>query len=353
MAAIQLLGMTHYPPFGWNDDSMSGLAHMILADPAIPSEAKDPARWPEPMRAEWGTDGGKSAAPAHRAQLIEGLDRVRAALDAFDPDVILVWGDDQYENFREDIVPPFSILAYPDRVVEPYRTKVGSAFPSHWDDESKDLRITIKGRPDIARSLTAALIEDGFDVAYAYKPLHDDQLPHAFLNTVLFLDHRRTGFSWPMICMPINCYGSKVIAARGGWRPFGETLELDPPSPSPRRLMDMGSSVARVLHDSPWRVSIIASSSWSHAFLTDHTWRLRPDTPADKILYDALIATDYATWTHTTTDQIVHAGQQEVLNWFPLMGAARALGATLAWSSFVETWVFNSNKVFAAWDVVS
>ena len=349
MAEIQLLGMTHYPPFGWNDASMAGIMRRLLADPDVPAEAKDPANWPQPMRVEWGDDAGTSAAPAHRAALIDGFDRVRAALESFDPDVILVWGDDQYENFKEDIVPPFSILAYPDREVQPYRTPVGQAFPSYWD-EPPDRRVTVKGRPDIALALTAALIDDGFDVAYAYKPLHDEQLPHAFLNTLLFLDHRRTGFDWPMICMPINCYGSKVIAAQGGWRPFATPLELDPPSPSPRRLMDMGAAVARFLRASPWRVSLVASSSWSHAFLTDHTWRLRPDTPADRALYASLVRRDHAAWSAVTTDQIVHAGQQEVLNWFALAGAARQLDATLTWSTFVETWVFNSNKVFATWE---
>ena len=41
------------------------------------------------------------------------------------------------------------------------------------------------------------------------------------------------------------------------------------------------------------------------------------------------------------------AGQQEVLNWFALMGTVEALGARLEWSQWVETHVFNSNKVFA------
>jgi hypothetical protein len=351
MAEIQLLGMTHYPPFAWADPHMSSIAHRMLADPDVPESAKDPANWPEPMRAEWGDDGGRSSAPAHRAALVDGFDSVRAALDEFDPDVVLVWGDDQYENFREDVIPAFSVLAYGDRTVSPYRTGVARAFPSYWD-EPEDTTYLIRGRPDVAKGLTTGLLEQGFDVAYAYRPLHDEQLPHAFLNTVLFLDHRRTGFPWPLIAMPINCYGSKVIASQGSWRPFAAELDLDPPSPSPARLMDMGAAAGRWLRDSPHRVSIVASSSWSHAFLTDHTWRLHPDTPADRRLYDALVDGDLTTWEKYTTDEIVHAGQQEVLNWFALAGAARELCATLAWHTFVETWVFNSNKVFAVWDTV-
>ena len=348
MAEIQLLGLSHYPPFGGTDAAMAGILRAILADPDIPADAKDPAGWPEPMRAEWGDDQGVSSAPAHRAAFTDGLDRVRAELEEFDPDVILVWGDDQYENFKEDLIPPFSVLAFPDREVQPYATKPARDFP-RFRDEPDDYTITIKGRPDIATWLVGELLDAGIDMSYAYRPLHDEQLPHAFLNTVLFLDHRRAGFEWPIICMPINCYGRRVIAAEGFWKPFGEELTLDPPSPPPWRLMELGSAVVRALQRRSERVSIIASSSWSHAFLTDHTWRLRPDIDADRALYRSMIDGDHERFATYTTEQIEHAGQHEVLNWFAFVGAARELAVTPSWSTFVETWIFNSNKVFAAW----
>ena len=37
---------------------------------------------------------------------------IRKILDDFNPDLVLMWGDDQYENFREDIVPAFCLLGY-------------------------------------------------------------------------------------------------------------------------------------------------------------------------------------------------------------------------------------------------
>jgi len=43
------------------------------------------------------------------------------------------------------------------------------------------------------------------------------------------------------------------------------------------------------------------------------------------------------------------AGRQEVLNWFALAGAMEELGARLEWAEFVETHIFNSNKVFAVY----
>ena len=116
--------------------------------------------------------------------------------------------------------------------------------------------------------------------------------------------------------------------------------------------MDLGAATARILRDSPWRVAVIASSSWSHAFLCDHTYRLRPDTESDRALYQALVNRDFNYWHDRSTEQFEHAGQQEILNWSPLIGAMKALGANLKWSEFVETNIFNSNKVFAAYQAV-
>jgi Catalytic LigB subunit of aromatic ring-opening dioxygenase len=348
MADLLLLGMTHYPLLGTTDAQMAALLRTLMKDPAIPAELADPNNWSEAMRAEWGDDQATASAATHRAQLLDGFKRSRAALEEFQPDVLLVWGDDQYENFKEDIIPPYALLAYNDIDVHPWAEY---PWPNVWN-EPKDKSFRVKGRPDIARWLAGRLLDDGIDVSYAYKPLHHPGLAHAFMNTQLFLDYDRIGFPWPMVCMPINCYGSRVISSKGFFKPFGVESELDPPSPSPKRLMDVGGAVARHLKESPWRVAIVASSSWSHAFLTDKTWRLTPDTTSDRAHFDALVSGDFAFWSSTTTAAIEDAGQQELLNWFALAGAARELGlGGPVEHNFIETHCFNSNKVFARWEV--
>ena len=355
MAEILGLGLSHYPPLSLPDPQMAAILRMALRDPGIPAEVKSPQNWPEAARAEWGADEGTSAAALHRAKLVEQFRKVRKALDDFAPDVVLIWGDDQYENFKEDVIPPFTVCAYDDMDLYPWRHATGSSMmsgkPNAWG-EGPDKHYRLRGRRDVAKHLVGRLIESGFDMAYAYKPLHHESLAHAFTNAILYLDYDRVGWDYPTIAVPINCYGRKVISARGFMTDMGKELDLDPPGPSPARCMDMGAATGKILRDSPWRVAVVASSSWSHAFLCDRTWHMRPDTPSDHALYRALQEQDYALWRDNSTEDFEAAGQQELLNWCPLLGAMEALGAKLDWSSFVETHVFNSNKVFAVYQTV-
>jgi hypothetical protein len=215
--------------------------------------------------------------------------------------------------------------------------------------EPKDTTFTLRGHRTGAKALARALLHAGFDVSYAYQPLHHE-LGHAFLNTVMFLDYDRHGFDYPLVPFQVNCYGRKVISQHGGAGSLEHPLaddQLDPPSPMPWRCFDLGATCARVLAESPWRVAVIASSSWSHAFLTAKNYYLYPDIPADRALYEALRDGDYTTWRNTPLHAIEDSGQHEMLNWMCLAGAMHALGRRPDEIHFVETHVFNSNKCFA------
>ena len=95
-------------------------------------------------------------------------------------------------------------------------------------------------------------------------------------------------------------------------------------APNPHRCMEVGAATAKIMAKSPWRVALMASSSWSHSFLTEKNWQLWPDVAADRALYDALEAGDYAKWHGYKTDQIEESGQHEVLKCFCLLGAMEA-----------------------------
>jgi len=343
MGEILGIGATHYPPGLVPEEYKPWpLARMLQTDPRIPAPLKDPANWPEPMRAEWGDDEGITSHKAHRARVFKAFRQIREEIDAFQPDFILIWGDDQYENFKEDIIPPFCVLAYDQLTFQPFQRLRGR--PNIWG-EPNDKEFTSPGHHKAGRFLTSRLLEEGIDMAYAYRPLHEDGLGHAFANTLLFLDLDRTGFNYPVLPVAVNCYGSSVIRNRGGGAQYSD--EPDPPSPSPRRCFKMGQATARVLKESPWRVVLMASSSWSHAFLTEKNHWIYPDLEADRAMLEHLRAGDYAKWRDVPLAQMEAAGQQEVLNWVCLAGAMAELDYKTNILDWVETWTFNAPKCLA------
>src|SRR5688572_22139452 len=190
MGEILGVGATHYPP-GLVPDELKPwpLARMLHTDPRIPADLQNPANWPEPMRLEWGDDEGITAHKAHRARVFQAFREIREELDAFKPDFVLIWGDDQYENFKEDVVPPYCISAYES-------FKFASPPGNVWGETDKTYELA--GHRTAAKMLATRLIEEGFDTAYAYKPLHHP-LGHAFTNAIMYLDYHRKGFSYPIV----------------------------------------------------------------------------------------------------------------------------------------------------------
>lgn len=372
MGEILGLGLSHFPGMRRTLDGPPG-PNNGMRRPDVPDEWKDRANWPPRMLEQLGDDEGAAHARWHHAKFIEDCKKIRQRLDEFNPDFVLVWGDDQYENFKEDIVPAFCILAYDDLDVHPYVAegdrldprKLTSTIgrqpgermaPNPWN-ETEETVIHVKGKREAAKYLAAGLINQKIDVAYAYEPLHHAGLAHAFLNTVMFLDWDRKGFDYPVVSMQVNCYGSQVIANRGGPYPIGKIdmteSESDPPGPTPERCMEVGAAAVRVLRDSPWRVAVVASSSWSHAFLARKNYFVYPDVDADLKLYDALVRADYDYWRDVTNDEVAASGHQEVRNWWTLVGAMEELGHKgPAWHDFIESYLLNSDKAFAIWDAV-
>ena len=350
MGEILGLGMTHYPPLTGRDEDMATILRRVLKDPGLPERYRNPTGWPESMRREYGADGGTASAAGHRDTLLRHFRKARRRLDEFQPDVVIMWGDDQHENFTDDVIPPFCVLAYDDIEARPWQ-KPGVA-PNVWS-ESPETMFKIAGHRAAGKYLASGLLEQGVDMAYAYKPLHFPGLAHAFLNTIMFLDYDRVGFPYPVVPFQVNCYGRRVISQRGGRGSLANPVAgdaLDPPSPSPRRCMEVGAATARVMRDSPWRTALIASSSWSHAFLTDKNYQLYPDIEEDRRLYEALRVGDYETWRTRPLEAIESSGQQEMLNWYMLVGAMEELGRKPDQCDFIETWSFNSNKCFALFE---
>jgi hypothetical protein len=98
----------------------------------------------------------------------------------------------------------------------------------------------------------------------------------------------------------------------------------------------------------PWRVTLVASASWSHSFFAGGTSYFHPRVEADRLYFDAMVAGHYEFWRKTTPQDIEHHAHQETLNWLLMLGAMAELGGRMPQEArFVEPWLANANKVFA------
>ncbi|HLY67411.1 MAG TPA: extradiol ring-cleavage dioxygenase, partial [Chloroflexota bacterium] len=120
MGEVLGIGMSHFPGFANPDEQMSVRLKQVLSSDKVPAELKEPRSWPERMQREWSDDEGAAFAGEHRRQFVDGMRRIRAAIDDFQPDAVVIFGDDQYENFREELVPPFCVYIVPEFELRPY-----------------------------------------------------------------------------------------------------------------------------------------------------------------------------------------------------------------------------------------
>lgn len=348
MATILGMGLSHYPgplvaPEHWS--------RMLLRNAEIgriPAELyNNPQLWPPEMRAEWSDDQGHAAAVEHRRRLLAGYARLRAELDAFNPDLVLIWGDDQYENYRRDCIPAFCIGIFDSLKCRPYSggQVVFKTQGNVWGIPT-DTEMLVRGHREAGSGLCRALIEGGFDLAYSYTFRSEAGLAHSFNNSIVYLDYERRGFPYPVIPFAVNCYGNQLIKTAAG--AMGEGAEeISPPAPSPARCFAIGAAIARWFAASPWRVALIASSSWSHGSLTEKHGRLYPDLPADRARYEELRSGGFVNWGKLQLSQMEDSGQHEILNWVCLAGAMAELGQSAQIVDYVESYVFNSSKCFA------
>ena len=337
-----------------NDERMVDVYQWALRDPDLPEEKRDPAALSSLLVRELGDDNGLAAAGAHREELRQGFQRVRDALDEFQPDVVLIWGDDQYELFHEDCVPPFAVCAFDDLETQLWQRPFYKGRPNAWG-EAAEATYLIKGARRAGKKLTTDLLSRDFDVAYCYEPPAGRPMPAAFANTLRYLDWDGEGFPYPSLFFSINCYGRRLVKHKGGLAYLSgmpkDAAELDPPAPAPARCFDIGAAVADICLQSKSRVALVASSSWSHAFLNEASHFLLPDTARDRELFAQLHGDKPGAWRDVTLEQVEQAGQHEMLNWFCLAGAVERLGVQPEWLEMIETDLFTSNKVFGVYQV--
>ena len=349
MGEIFGAGMSHYPGFHAKPEFLGqqiiGNIERSIKRGWAPESWRNQANWPKALLEEWGEDEGRAAGIEHRAAHQSAVKKVRDAMDAFNPDFVLIWGDDQWENFTDDMVPPFALYAWDEvdlGAIGNNRLGGGNFWNEPAEKETK-----LKGEPKAAKYLANALMDEDFDIAYSYKPLHSTHIAHAFKNTLVYLDEDRRGFPYPVVPFHINCYGDRFVLSRGAGGPVPDDGERDVKAPSPKRCFEMGQAITRIIKASPYRAAVIGSSSWSHGGLVRAHDYIYPDVQADRRLYDHLKANDLTFFRDITTDELKEAGQVEVPNWCAVVGAMHEAGYKADVLAYTETHLFNSSKAVA------
>ena len=218
------------------------------------------------------------------------------------------------------------------------------------------------------------MIERNFPISYAFTDSHyaehhgPTMLTHAFLNALLFLDLDRRGFEYPVVpivaglrhddvtfglhMIQVNCYGRAVVPSRYGMghlnpatrnEPYGN--EFGPAGPTAASCYQLRRLVNEIQLEQPGKYVIMASSGWSHAFLTaKHDW-LWPDLETDSQRVNDLRDGRQEGWANLSNAEIHDCGEQEFKNWICLTGAIQGRRAEVV--DYLDTHIFNSDKCIA------
>ena len=353
MAELLGVGITHYPPLLGQPKAYANLLRLVMGSHIVPEDMKDPSNWPEEMQAEYRDE--KDRALEHQERHRVALGEIRTIIDDFQPDAVIMFGDDQYENFKEDIIPPFNVYCMDAFHSRPFEIlRVMGDQDNIWN-VANDYAYDVPGAGFLARDLAHNIIEKDYPLAYSYKYLNHDHLTHAFANAFVFLDWENTGWTYPIIPISVNCYGTGVIQSRGGFfnlldqRPESERDPyIDaaaPAGPTPRSCFELGQTLRKALDERDERILVMASSGWSHAFLVEKHHYLYPDREFDKARVDELRTGRQKDWADLTNVEIESAGSQEFKNWICLAGVFPEREARVV--DYLDTWIFNSQKCFA------
>jgi len=183
---------------------------------------------------------------AKHARCIQAYQRLRAHLEAAQPDVLLIFGDDQGEQFTFANFPAFALFTgaeFSGFKISPYfglpvggKREPRPKTPEHWT--------TVKSHPQLARALMTGLMARGFDLAFSNELSRPDEgLGHAFMRPQYYLV---PDYHIPTVALSINCY-------------YG-------PQPTALRCYELGRAVREAIEASPLdlRVAVLGSGGLWH-----------------------------------------------------------------------------------------
>lgn len=230
----------------------------------------------------------------------EGIEILGNRLRETNPDVVVVLGDDQHEQFLDDNLPTFAVYHGSSLNVVKHEitaTMAGwkAAEQQRWADTSRPY----KNESKLAEHVITHLSEHEFDIARSNRLREGVGIGHAFS----FLYRRLwPGSQVPMVPVMVNTY-------------------YPPNQPTPKRCYMFGRALRNAIEtwDAHQRVAVMASGGLSHVVI---------DEELDRITIEALQQKDAEVLFALPRAKLC-GGTSEILNWVALAGLADPMDLTL------------------------
>jgi hypothetical protein len=290
MAEIVLgIGTSHSPQVSTTWEQWPNMRRTEERSPAIPPDL-DAQLQPQVLEARFGSV----------QNAVQTLSRV---LQATPLDAIVIFGDDQHEQFDDGNMPAIAIYHGADvPVSEPRRATIPWTGPAegrhHISALMEPTREAYPSAAELGSHILTSLTEQEFDLARSDK-LRTAGIGHAFA----FLYQRL----WPACNVPVV--------------PIMLNTYYPPNQPTPRRSYALGAAVRRAIES--WngggRVAVIASGGLSHIVV---------DEPLDRMVLNGLRERDPEQLSAVPREKL-RGGTSEILNWIALGGATGPLNMTL------------------------
>lgn len=249
----------------------------------LPARVKPPF-FPKPgIEAELTMEAKRANAARCDAAIKDLKDR----LEALNPDVVLIIGDDQEENIMADNMPPFTIFIGAE-------ADAGRKF-HYLGEKPLDQVKRYAMHAELGLELVEQLMAAGFDPSWSRENRYEAGLGHAFGRPLYYLMPEPNR---PVVPIMLNTFY--------------------PPAPSAARCFDFGKALGDILRKSDLvgTVVVIASGGLSHTKI---------DEDLDGAFITALEANDTDYFRAMPADTLVH-GTSELRNWI----ATAAVAGTVA-----------------------
>ena len=117
---------------------------------------------PSTLTEELGDDNGLSHDSSNQQRIVDAFDVLREKLDAFKPDLMIIVGDDQAENFLRDNLPTFCLYTGSELEGYPFHRPGGKI--NLWD-APQDTKYTFRAPEKFAQGMVNFLIYGGAAIA--------------------------------------------------------------------------------------------------------------------------------------------------------------------------------------------